>query len=139
MKKQLFREKSLKKLDSPEKLDEYIRVVRPGVWLLLACVIVLLIGACVWGFAGQVDSTVSAIVCIDDGKAFCYVAADDAPAVKAGQTVHFSSQEATIASIEPQGKVGYLCVITPTPSLSEGLYQGKIITQSYRPISFVLN
>lgn len=139
MKKQLFREKSLKKLDSPEKLDEYIRVVHPGVWLLLVCVIVLLIGACVWGFAGQVDSTVSAIVCIDDGKAFCFVAADDAPAVKAGQTVHFSSEEATITSIEPQGEAAYLCTLTPVSPLPEGLYQGKIITQSYRPISFVLN
>ena len=45
MSKPLFREKNLKKVNSPESLNDYVRVSNPGVWLLLAAVIALLAGA----------------------------------------------------------------------------------------------
>ena len=41
----LFREKSLEAVESPESLNDYMRVTSPGVWLVLAAVIVVLIGA----------------------------------------------------------------------------------------------
>ena len=37
----IFREKSIERLESPEKLNDYLRVTSPGVWLVLATVIVL--------------------------------------------------------------------------------------------------
>ena len=45
----LFREKSLERIASPEQLNAYIRVSTPSVWLLLAAVVILLAGVCVWG------------------------------------------------------------------------------------------
>ena len=44
-KSSLFREKNLERLESPEKLNDYLRVTSPGVWMVLGAVIVLLIGA----------------------------------------------------------------------------------------------
>ena len=38
-KSKLFREKSLKAIESPEALNDYLRVTSPGVWLVLAAVI----------------------------------------------------------------------------------------------------
>ena len=38
----VFRKKSLDRVNSPEQLNEYIRVANPGVWVILAAVIVLL-------------------------------------------------------------------------------------------------
>lgn len=57
MSKQLFRQKSLDKITSPEQMGDYIRVSNPSVWMILAAIIVLLIGVCVWGVFGRLDTT----------------------------------------------------------------------------------
>ena len=49
----IFRQKSIDKVSSPEKLDEYIKVTTPGVWLALAAMIILLTGAIIWGTMGE--------------------------------------------------------------------------------------
>ena len=53
----LFREKSLQRVSSPEKLDDYIKVVSPGVWLVLIAVIILLLGVLAWASVGNVPVT----------------------------------------------------------------------------------
>lgn len=49
----LFRQKSIDKVSSPEKLDDYIRVTTPSVWITLAAILVLLTGAIIWGIFGE--------------------------------------------------------------------------------------
>ena len=44
MENKLFREKSIKRISSPEQLNDYLHVTNPGIWALLICVIVLLAG-----------------------------------------------------------------------------------------------
>lgn len=56
----IFREKSIKRVSSPEELSCYVKVVTPGVWILLAAVILLLAGALCWCFLGRVETTVKA-------------------------------------------------------------------------------
>ncbi len=51
-KRKIFREASLKRVSSPEQLDEYIKVITPGIWLALACVICLLLGFLAWAVFG---------------------------------------------------------------------------------------
>ena len=50
----LFREKSIKRVSSPEQLNDYLRVTTPRVWIILIAVLILLFGAIVWGCAGTV-------------------------------------------------------------------------------------
>lgn len=49
----IFRKKSIDKVSSPEKLDDYIRVTTPSVWIALAAMVILLIGVIVWGCFGE--------------------------------------------------------------------------------------
>ena len=49
----LFRQKSIDKVSSPEKLDDYIRVTTPSVWITLAAIVILLAGTIVWGTLGE--------------------------------------------------------------------------------------
>ena len=53
----LYREKSLERISSPEQLNDYIRVTTPSVWLVLVMVIVLLIGILSWCIFGTVTET----------------------------------------------------------------------------------
>lgn len=52
----VFRQKSLNRVSSPEQLNDYIRVTRPSVWLVLAAVILLLAGIIVWSIVGTVEA-----------------------------------------------------------------------------------
>ena len=139
MNEEIFRKKSLDKVKSPESLDDYIRVSNPGVWLLLISVIVLLIGAVVWGIFGHIDSTVPASVRIENGTAVCYVEEDNMTSVKVGQTVKFEDCEAVIEAIGNKTDNGYVCTLSDVSALPDGFYEGKVIVERYRPLSFILN
>ena len=73
MSKQLFRQKSMERITSPEQMDDYIRVSNPSVWMILAAVIVLLVGVCVWGIFGQLDTTLQTGGVCADGQLILYV------------------------------------------------------------------
>lgn len=72
-KQSLFREKSLEALDSPEALNDYLRVTSPRVWLVLAAVIALLVGAILWGVLGRIDTTRQVAVVTTEKGTSCYV------------------------------------------------------------------
>ena len=57
--KQIFREKSLERVSSPEQLDDYIKVTTPSVWIILAATIVLLAGMIIWGVFGKIERNTS--------------------------------------------------------------------------------
>ncbi|MBR4711002.1 MAG: hypothetical protein IKP10_03150 [Clostridia bacterium] len=72
-KNSLFREKSLEAIESPESLNDYLRVTSPKVWLVLAAVIAVLIGGIFWGILGRIDVRKQVAVVTADGKTTCYV------------------------------------------------------------------
>ena len=51
----IYRERSLNKMNQPEDLNDYIRVTRPSVWIVLIAVILLLAGIVAWMVFGTVD------------------------------------------------------------------------------------
>ena len=132
MGKEIFREKSLQKIESPESLNDYIRVSKPGVWLLVAAIILLLIGACIWGLLGHVDTVVPARATVTDGLAVCELSAvpPDVLSVKIGdetcEIMNFSLTEDEAS-----------CVITAKTSLPDGTYDAEITTESIKPFSLV--
>ena len=139
MSEEIFRKKSLDKVKSPESLDDYIRVSNPGVWLLLISVIVLLIGACVWGAFGHIDSTVPGTVRMENGQAVCEISEENISSIKVGQTVKFENREAVIETVGNKTDDGYVCTLSNISGLADGFYEGNIIVESYKPLSFILN
>lgn len=143
MNEEIFRKKSLDKIKSPENLDNYIRVSNPGVWLLLISIVVLLVGACVWGIFGQIDSTIPTTVRIENGSTVCYIDEEEISAVQIGMTVKFADSKAKISQLGEKDESGFVCILTldsdSSGELSDGLYDGEIVVQSYNPLSFILN
>ena len=72
----LFREKNLEAMDSPESLNDYLRVTSPGVWLVMAAVIAVLVGAILWGIFGRINTTAELALATAEGKTVCYVPYD---------------------------------------------------------------
>ena len=49
----IFRKESMERVSSPDQLDDYIRVQKPSVWIILALVIALLVAAFVWAVTAK--------------------------------------------------------------------------------------
>jgi len=54
MNNSLFKQESIDRVSSPEKLDDYIRVTTPSVWIILIAIVILLVGTIFWGIFGKV-------------------------------------------------------------------------------------
>lgn len=153
----IFREKSMQRVSSPEQLGDYIRVSNPSVWMALAAVIVLLVGVCVWGILGKLETTVSAPVTVKDGQAVCYVRESDVASIKTGLTVRVNDAECAVTAVADSPvqitedfdayalylggfAVGdWVYAVTTDVSLADGTYKAEIVTDSVSPISFVFN
>ncbi len=155
---ELFRKKSIERVTSPEQLNDYIRVSNPGVWMILAAVVILLAGVCVWGFFGRLDTKKQASGVCENGKLTCYIKSDDISDVKEDTLVSVAGKEYTVKSVSSSPvrldgeKDSYLIYLggfsetdwvyvatVDSPDLADGEYSVDVITKRVSPISFVLN
>ena len=73
----IFRRESLDRVASPEKLNDYIRVSSPGVWLMLGALIVIVVCLAVWGFTGTLPVTLTLNGVTEDGAVACFVPVEE--------------------------------------------------------------
>ena len=157
MNEQLFRKKSVDKVSSPEQLNEYIRVANPGVWMVLAAIVILLAGVVVWGFIGHLDTTLATAVVCENGEAVIYVKEADAEKIAVGMTVRVDDKEYTVSEIptEPERvddtmseyaihasglTVGeWVYAVKVNGDIADGVHKAEIVIESITPISFILN
>lgn len=81
----LFREKSMERISSPEQLNDYIKVAYLGVWLVMGTVIVFLLAVGFWGFTGTIDNTVEEKGYSDGENIYCYLTEEQVQDVCEGQ------------------------------------------------------
>lgn len=157
MKERLFRKKSIERISSPEQLDNYIRVANPSVWMILSCVIIFLIGICVWGIFGRLNTKVTAPVICNGTKTVCYVREENLSEIEAGMTLVIEETEYTITSVNSKPmkvtdefgeyamQIGgfqmdeWIIELVVNAALKEGIYRAEIVTESIAPVSFLLN
>jgi hypothetical protein len=51
----IYREKSINRMNQPEDLNDYIRVTTPSVWIVLIAVILVLVAVLGWMIFGTVE------------------------------------------------------------------------------------
>lgn len=157
MKESIFRKKSLAQVSSPEQLNDYIRVPNPGIWMILLAVIVLLVGVCVWGVFGHMDTNLKVAAVCKDGKLICYVKETDMKSVENGMPVTVNDKQYTVAGIESEPvsvsqemssyllhlgelqKGEWVYPVTVNTNLEDGTYQATITVESVSPMSFIVN
>ena len=153
-------------MESPEALNDYLRVTSPGVWLVMAAVIALLAGGILWGIFGHIRTTVRFPVAVGPDKQVCYVGYSSAEAVLARGVVTITGRsadkggEAADYLLKTDGEFGVAFVSEETPAgvlatrlvrmgdpvveipvitdLPEGVYEGEAVTEDLQPISLLL-
>ncbi|MDR1014664.1 MAG: hypothetical protein LBL86_06770 [Coriobacteriales bacterium] len=79
-KRELFSEEAIERVLSPERLDGYLRVVRPSAWIAVAALVVFVAGALIWGFTGSFSQTLSATGLVhEDGSVVSYIPVEQMP------------------------------------------------------------
>ncbi len=156
----LFREKTVAAMDSPESLNDYLRVTSPKVWIVLAAVVMLLVGGILWGIFGRIHTTAQVAVWVGEDKRVCFVPYEQAEAVMNRGVVsvdgrEFPLQTGSGISMDQMYKLpddtpydilvhGNLQVgdwvfeVPVTINLSLGCYTGEVVTEDLRPLSLLL-
>ena len=153
MEDQLFREKPMEKLSTPEQLTSYLRVTGSGVWVVLAGIIVLLAGLIVWGILGRIVTRVSVPAQVKDGTVSCYVLTEDMANKEQQVDVSIGDVQMTAdvqnaesilldASADPDlYQSGYLSpgknalILTCDTDLKDGTYEAVVTTETLKPIT----
>lgn len=154
----IFREKSLEKISSPEQMNDYIRVSSPSVWMVLAAVIVLLAGVCVWGVFGHLDTAVQTGGVCTNGRLTVFVGEEDHDKIRENAVisvdgVEYAVAESTNAPVRVDDQIDPYIVhlagfteddwvyrlCADAPGLADGVYTVSVVTERVRPLDFVLN
>lgn len=134
----IFRKKSLERINSPEKLNEYIRVTNPGMWMLLTGIIVLLIGVIIWGYVGSIETWENAKVFVNDGQPYCLVRPEAGRIVKPGMTIDIDDDyTGTIVKSTQNTEEGTIFLLDI--DIPDGTYTGKILVEEIRPKMLIFN
>ena len=131
---QLFRQEALDQMSSPDELTDYLKVTNPGVWAILAAVILLLLGLLAWACVGTLKTRANAKVIVNDASAA--IMAPDSYDLDEGMSVAVESHEYRIESIvadEYGRKVGIVHVELP-----DGAYDGTVVVEETHAIDFLL-
>lgn len=155
--KDIFRKKAVDRVTSPEQLNDYIHVTSPSIWMLLTGIILILVGAIVWGIFGNLYTTVNGSGVVSNHNMVIYISAEDRTSVKEGMTVTANGTKTVIREIadEPE-KIAddmseYVLEAAGLKSgdwaykaqadteLEDGIYSVGITVETVHPMKFVVH
>lgn len=157
MNDKIFRKKSVDRMSSPEQLNDCIRVTNPGVWMILAAITVFLVGVCVWGVFGRLETRLTVAAESRNGECVIYVGESDISAVKKDMRVIIGGKDFSVASI-PEAPVAvtdaigeyaryagglksgeWVYVVQTDGAPADGEYRAQLVIDSVAPLFFVFN
>ena len=128
------RQKTRDRISSPDQLTDYLRVTNPGIWVLLASIVLFLAGVFVWFTIGTLESTAAVKVSVAGQHAT--VIPREAAVLTEGMPLRVASGEYTLDSVgtdEYDRSFGNAVVKLP-----DGVYDGIVVTAQTHLISFLL-
>lgn len=141
MENQVFRQKSVERIASPEQLQDYMRVTTPGVWMVLAAVILLLAGLIISSALVNVESTIPGQATVEEDGLLLQIELplSQKSLVSPGMVVRVADREAKVDMIFQAENA--LQVLAELPEdgekLAPGTHDVKIVTETVTPISFL--
>ena len=130
----VFRKKTLERISSPEQLTDYLRVTTPSVWVILVAMILLLAGILAWATVGILETKAEVKVVVDDHTALVIPLGGET--VAEGMKLSVAGREVLLDATVTDG-YGHVYG-TAEISLTDGTYTGTVVTETTRPIEFLL-
>ncbi len=134
----LYRKESMERIQSPEQLNDYMRVTNPTVWVVLAAVILLLAGMLVWGATANIDSYVAGTAQVRDGV-MMMVPEDQNLAVniEPDMTVTVGETSSVILSTGTTDSGDFFALANT--SLTDGIYAARVTYRQTQVLRLLFN
>ena len=142
MNDQLFRKKSIERVTSPERLHDYLCVTSPRLWMVLAAAIALLLGMLVFSATANLESSLPAEAVVEDGTVFLELPVSRKEQIKPDMPVRVAGKEGKIDYVfldRDALKISVSMELQEGETLPDGTYDAEIVTETIKPISFLLN
>ena len=133
--KNIFSRQALDSINSPEQLNDYMKVTNPGIWMILAAVILLLAGLFAWASAGQLETTADAVAVIENGTARITLTEAAAVPMSSEMRVRIEMHDFNISTVKPD-EYGRAVAYAPV-TLPDRNYDAKVIVESISPMTFL--
>ncbi len=137
-KSSVYRKTSMERIQSPEQLNDYLRVTNPSVWVVLAAVALILAGMLVWGSFAYIDSFAAGTAEVKGGV-MTVTFGDEALAknVKAGMRVTVGDTASPIVSVG-RAADGRLFAQAET-ALADGVYEATVSYRQTQVLQLLFN
>jgi len=135
MSEKLFREKSIDRISSPEKLDNYLKVSTPSLWFVMIGVISILVGILVWASVEKLETKINAVASVNNKNVEIVLTGNDAEKVKTEMKYYIGKQEGLIDYIQ-YDDLGRAIAVSNI-DVPDGNYKVEIVLESIHPISFL--
>ena len=132
----IFRKETLDRISSPEQLTDYLRVTSPGIWIILAAIVTLLVGFFVWMGVDTIETTVPVGVSMEGAHATVAITEGDVR-IEKDMTLRVGGKEAAIQSTKTDeyGRTVGLANV----DLTDDMYDGVLVTEAVHPIQFLIS
>ncbi len=138
MDQNLFREKSIDRISSPEQLNDYLRVTSPAVWVILLAVVLLLAGLLIWSSAAVIESYAEGSAEVKDGlMTIRFMDQNFAKNIEEGMTVIAGEHTSAIATVGRDSSG--LIIATAHTGLSDGFYNVRVSYKYTQVLSLLFN
>ncbi len=97
--RQIFNAKARERLRTPDDLEKYIRVTNPGIWIILAACVALLLGLLAWGVFGTVATTVTCQGTIIGSDAVAFLDGENVLKVHAGDSATMLGEKLKVVEV----------------------------------------
>lgn len=152
---EIFRDKALEKAASPDRLDDYIKVSNPSVWLLLGAICAFLLGVGIWCIFGNIADVQPGLLHVESDTAIVAIDQSTASELSAGDKVESSGVEGTVVEVNDQvvptsqfseealsainPKSSWVAVATVAIDMPAGDYPANVTVREYKPLDLLLN
>ena len=135
---EIYRKSSLERIQSPDQLDQYLKVTTPMVWVLLAAILVLLIAGFWWASQMEISSRIEATGTVENGTMTIALRDETARKVVAtGMMVRVGDITGTISSMTTDTDGLQKAVLLM--SLPDGTYNVQISYKTSQLLSLLFN
>lgn len=157
MKSELFRGKSLKRISSPERIDECIKVIDVRLWLVGVACLVFIFALAVWGIFGKIEITDRAVTVCENGKAICFVSEKNKAEIYEKTEFRIGDKVYELKSVSdtPQKaceampeyaahlarfkKEDWVYAVTIDENSKDGIYETEVLTLAVSPLRLLFN
>ena len=151
----IFRKKALDEAASPDRLDDYIKVSNPSVWLLLGAICAFMLGVGAWCIFGNISDVQSGLLLVKKDTATCYIDQSLASKLSAGDKIEAAGVTGYVVEVDDQPfptseltdeeraivnpSSSWIAHATVAIDMPEGDYPADITLEEYQPIDLLLN